>query len=278
MRRHRLPAGVLRRAVLCCCGAVLLLAAALGAQDWRRRWLTPPPDRQPDARGAFSFCRLFYTPVRREAGGQGWRTDYPLSDRHLMIRLSELTSTPVGWRDDGEPAYAVVRATDAELFRCPFLFASDVGTIGLTDEEAARLREYLLKGGFLWVDDFWGERAWVHWTGEIRRVLPEHPIVDVTPEHPLFSAVYHVRALPQVPSIQFWRRSGGAVSERGQESAEPRMRAILDDAGRILVLMTHNTDIADGWEREGEEEEFFYAFSPEAYAVGINVVIWAMTH
>src|SRR5690606_3724700 len=100
MRRHRLPAGVLRRAVLCCCGAVLLLAAALGAQDWRRRWLTPPPDRQPDARGAFSFCRLFYTPVRREAGGQGWRTDYPLSDRHLMIRLSELTSTPVGWRDD----------------------------------------------------------------------------------------------------------------------------------------------------------------------------------
>ena len=179
--------------------------------------------------------------------------------------------------EDGDPGFAVVRATDPQLFECPFLFASDVGTAGFNGAEVDGLREYLLKGGFLWVDDFWGERAWNHWEAEIGQVLPEHEIVDIGVEHRMLHALYRVTKIPQIPNIRFWQRSGGALSERGPESAVPDLRGIFDEHGRLLVLMTHDTDIADGWEREGEDKAFFDSFSPDAYAFGINIVVWAMT-
>lgn len=269
--------------LLILCGALLSVTTVGAAQvprGWRGGGWRPDPLREglPDRRGGFTFCRLLYTSVRREPLGHGWNTDYPGSDHNFLLRLSQLTPTPVSRWADGEPGYAVVRATDATLFECPFLFASDVGTVGFSEVEAARLREYLQKGGFLWVDDFWGDRAWEQWVREIERVLPGHVIVDLTPPHPLFATLYRVDAIPQVPSIQFWRRSRGATSEQGRESADPHLRAIFDARGRLLVLMSHNTDVADGWEREGEDDDFFYAFSPDAYALGINVAIWAMTH
>ena len=144
-----------------------------------------------------------------------------------------------------------------------------------------RLREYLEKGGFLWVDDFWGPWAWEQWLGEISRVLPPaaYPIFDIPDDHPIRRIQYEVEEIPQIPSIQHWRRSGGyTTSERGRRSEEVHFRGIADDGGRLLVLMSHNTDIADGWEREGEDYEFFYRFSVRAYAVGINTVIHAMTN
>jgi len=150
--------------------------------------------------------------------------------------------------------------------------------MGLEDAEVERLREYLLKGGFFWVDDFWGDRAWRHWVDQIARVLPGYAIEEVPLDHRILSTFYQVDHIPQIPSIQFWRGSGGATSERGDESAEPHLRAIFDESGRILVLMSHNTDIADGWEREGEDLRFLDAFSPDAYALGINIALWAMTH
>ena len=108
-------------------------------------------------------------------------------------------------------------------------------------------------------------------------MLPDHAIVDIGPEHLLMHALYQVSGVPQVPSIQFWRQSGGrSTSERGAESATPHFRGIFDEDGRPMVIMTHNTDIADGWEREGEDDDFFYAFSPEAYALGINIVLYGM--
>lgn len=257
-------------------------AAAVGAQvppgwgGWGRRAFFR--EGLPERRDGFVFCRLLYQSVRREAGGQGWSTDYPVSDHNFMTRLSQFTVTPISrWRD-GEPGYAVVRATDPALFQCPFLFVSDAGTAGFSDAEVARLREFLLKGGFLWADDFWGERAWEQWSAQMRRVLPDAEVVDLWPDHPIFSAYYQVERVPQIPSIQFWRRSGGRTSERGSESATPRMRGILDERGRLIVLMSYNTDIADGWEREGEDPRFLDAFSPDAYAVGINAAIWMMTH
>jgi hypothetical protein len=142
------------------------------------------------------------------------------------------------------------------------------------------LREYLLKGGFLWVDDFWGEAAWAQWVAEIQRVLPpnEYPIKAITPTHQVFRVFFQVPKLPQIPSIAHWRRSGGGTSERGSESAVPQMYAISDSNDRIMVLMTHNTDISDAWEREGEDPRFFYQFSPDGYAVGINVLMYTMTH
>ena len=171
-----------------------------------------------------------------------------------------------------------MRITDPEASQCPFLMGTDVGELGFDDEEVVALREFLFKGGFLWVDDFWGSRGWDHFARQIDRVLPEFEIQDLPLDHSLFKIVYDVPKVPQIPSINSWRRMRGGTSELGSDSATPHMRAILDDDGRILVLMTHNTDISDGWEREGEDAEFFYRFSPDAYAIGINVVLWVMTH
>ncbi|MBI4421224.1 MAG: DUF4159 domain-containing protein [Gemmatimonadetes bacterium] len=262
----------------------LLCASATSTEAQYRYWegRTPPRFPPPGAfdRG-FVFCRLMYASVYREAGGMGWSTDYPQAEINFMVRLSELTLTGVAFEGPERPSYYVVRLTDDALFGCPFIMASDVGTIGLTPEEGSRLRTYLLKGGFLWVDDFWGTFAWHNWAREIGKVLPpaEYPIMDVPLSDPIFSALYEVAKKPQITSIQFWRRAGGTTtSERGTDSAEPEFRAIRDRSGRILVLMTHNTDIADAWEREGEDIEFFYKFAHDGYAVGINILLHAMTH
>ncbi|HSL71731.1 MAG TPA: DUF4159 domain-containing protein [Longimicrobiales bacterium] len=262
---------------------LLLLSAAVAVaqaqQGFRGSWRGEPlHEGVPDVRGGFSFCRLTYTRVRVEGGGQGWRTDYPNADNNFMTRLTQLTAAPVNRWDNGDLGFTVVSATDPALFQCPFLFASDIGSGAFSDVEAQRLREYLLKGGFLWVDDFWGDAAWRQWLGEIKLILPEYSVVDLTLDHPMFSVFYQVKEIPQIPSIQFWRRNGGGTSERGYESATPEMRAIFDDHGRMIVLMSHDTDIADGWERETEDEDFFYAFTARAYGVGINVALWSMSH
>ncbi|HWP37900.1 MAG TPA: DUF4159 domain-containing protein [Gemmatimonadales bacterium] len=265
----------------------MLPVASLHGQDpwdrWGRGWRRVPPRLASEITRRdrfFSFSRVLFQSVLREPMGQGWRTDYPDADANFMRRFEELTTAAVS-RDSGDIFnHVVVRLTDAELFDYPFIFMSDPGTAGFSDQEVERLREYLLRGGFLYVDDFWGNYAWQHWEREIGRVLPpgQYPIFDIPLDHPLFHALYDVRKIPQIPSIQFWRGSGGLTSERGAESATPHLRGIADPAGRLLVVMSHNTDIADGWEREGEEYEFFHRFSPDAYALAINIVVYAMTH
>ena len=266
----------------------LTLAAVAAAQDPWQRSFRRYFGREPSARfanetsfdGSFNFCRLYFTSARRYPSGQGWWTDYPDADLNFSIRLSELTKTHVGRRPDGEPNHLVVRATDEALFQCPFVLIEDAGAASFSDEEVEKLRQYLLKGGFLWADDFWGTEPWEYWSAELARVLPgrQYEIADLTPSHPVFRTMFDVKRLPQIPSIQFWRRSGGDTSEYGLDSVEPHIRGISDRAGRLMVLITHNTDIADAWEREGEDPEFFYRFSPDGYAVGINVLMYAMTH
>jgi hypothetical protein len=233
------------------------------------------PDR------GFTPCHILYRSVRREANGAGWRTDYPWGERHLMIRLSELTKTRVSWLTPKVPHSWLVRLTDEAIFNCSYLVASDVGTIGLSQDEAVALRLYLEKGGFLWVDDFWGDAAWAHWSGEFRKAMPaeEYPIEDVPLTDPIFHTMFEVTRIPQVSSIRFWRASRGRqTSERGAESAVPHFRGIRDKHGRLMAVMTHNTDIADSFEREGDDPEFFYQFSPEGYALGINVMLYSLTH
>ena len=260
------------------------LATSVAAQEWWRGFQRRGPEpRLPTADsfdGYFNFCRGLFHGDRIEAGGQGWWTDYPAADVNFSIRLSELTKTRVSRTPANEPNHLVVRLTDDELFKCPFIEMEDVGTARFSDEEASRLRAYLLKGGFLWVDDFWGEWAWAQWVEEIQRILPraQYPIRTVPIDHPVFRVFFKIPRVPQIPSIAHWRRSGGGTSERGSESAVPQMYAISDSNGRIMVLMTHNTDISDAWEREGEERAFFYQFSPDGYAVGINALMYAMTH
>ena len=272
-------------------GAVALVTAAsiVGAQQiWvgggggRRGRRYPPQWAQPsDFDGSFLYCRGFFTSRWREQSGSGWNTDYPGADNNFSIRLAELTRVPVQFDTSRQPKHVVVMLTDPLLFRCPALFMEDFGTVELATEEVQQLRDYFLKGGFLWLDDSWGSTAWANIVHEVSRVLPpgEYPMFDIPLTHPIMRTLYDVPEIPQVPSINHWRRSGGNTSERGNDSAEVYFKGIQDARGRLMVLMTHNTDIADTWEREGEfPVEYFNMFSPRGYAIGVNVVLYALTH
>ena len=262
--------------------AVLAVAGTAAGQFGRRggrsRYMTVPLATRQSFDGRFNYCRVYYRNNPYGQGG-GWATDYPESDINFSIRLSELTKTNVAFDGPNQPRHLVVRLTDDELYRCPFVMMLEVGMLYLDEMEAARLRDYLLKGGFLWVDDFWGTYEWQVWQNEIEKVFSpgQYPIVDIPPDHVLYNTVFPLEGgIPQVPSINTWFR--GATSERGADSAEVHTRAILDESGRIMVLMTHNTDISDSWEREAYDPRYFYEFSVQGYAVGINILMYAMTH
>ena len=268
-----------------------VIAATMTAVHAQRIWAgyygrTPP--KFPTAStfdGNFHFCRVMFTSDHREK--QGWGTDYPGADINLSVRLAELTKVRVTLTNDGEgqvPDAVVVRLTDDALFQCPFTLMEDAGTARFSDPEAERLRQYLLKGGFLFVSDYHGTEAQTQFDEEIGRVLPprEYPIVDLTPpdhDHPLWHTMFTVTRLPQIASIQTWRRTGGSTIERWNvEGAPPDARGIADAEGRLMVVMVHNSDIPDPWEREGEDTGYFFKFSPDAYAIGINIVLYALTH
>ena len=231
-----------------------------------------------DFDGAFQFCRLQFRNATN-GDGDGWGVDWPRADQNLSIRLSELTRTPVSMDAAANPNSLVLVATSPELSHCPFVMMTEPGGTYFDDQEAAALRAYLLKGGFLWADDFWGSYAWDHWENEVRKVLAsaKYPIVDVPRDHPLFHQMMTVPTFLQIPGIGWWRRTGG-TSERGADSAVPHVRAIADNRGRIMVLMTHNSDFGDAYEREGDNHEYFERFSVPGYAFGINVLLYSMTH
>ena len=157
-----------------------------------------------DFDGSFIYCRGFFRSVRREPSGSGWGTDYPGADNNFSIRLAELTRVQVKWEPDRQPVHVVVRLSDPLLFNCPVLVMEDVGTIGFSEDEVVNLRNYLLKGGFLWVDDFWGTPAWdcvvprVLASASARRVSDRrHP--DFAPDHAL-----GVRREGIPAGLQYW--------------------------------------------------------------------------
>jgi hypothetical protein len=228
--------------------------------------------------GRFNFCRVMVGGSSMGDGG-GWWVDYPRADINLSIRLAELTKTDISVEESGEPNHLVVRLTDRELFQCPFVMMTEVGAAYFSPEEATQLRAYLLKGGFLWADDFWGSYAWENWVSEFSKVLPsaEYPMRELAPEHPLFRTQFTVKRVPQIPSINFWAGMG-STSERGADSATPHAIGIADRKGRLMALMTHNTDVGDSWEREGDDPGYFYTFSVDGYAFGINTLLYTMGH
>jgi hypothetical protein len=238
-----------------------------------------PTEHMPD--GNFVICRLAYRQIRREPSGIGWMTDYPYAEINLTTRFSELTKTRVSRTETSEPRHFVVQPSDPQLFNCPIVVASDAGTLGFTADEAENLRAYLLKGGFIWFDDFWGDAAWASFQREISKVMPpdEYPLEQIDINDPMLHSQFELDHIPQITNIQFWRGSGGReTSERGEETRTPYLHVIRDAKHRIVVVATHNTDVADSWEREGEDPEFFYQFSPNGYALGIDVLLLVMTH
>jgi len=264
---------------------VLALVAVTGAVSVAQRFgvsegagagiRVPPVDFND---GGFTICKWMFRSERSEPGGIGWSTDYPFGEINLLTRLSELTKVHVSRDATGHVNYWVVKLTDDQLFQCPLLLGSDVGTAGLSNPEVQRLRHYLLKGGFLWVDDFWGTRAWDQWASQIGRVLPEFPIVEATASDPIRRALFTITDVKQVPSIFSWGGPGSDPRERGSDSPHADFRAIADEHGRIMVAMTHNTDIGDSMEREGDDPQYFAAFSPDGYAMATNIVLYALTH
>ena len=229
--------------------------------------------------GDFVICRLHYPEGYRFAGG--YRTDYPLGEQNLSIRFSELTRTRVSRGPDRSVNHYLVRLADDQLFNCPFLMAGDVGSMSLDNPaDAKQLRDYLLKGGFLWTDDMWGEEEWEVWQAEIAKALPpaEYPIEELTLTDPIFRSQINVTSMPQIPNYPHWSRSGGDTSEMGEESRVPHFHVIRDSHRRIIVAMTRNTDIADAFEREAANPMYFSRFGPAGYGLGINVILHALTH
>ena len=263
------------------CAALCAAAGTATAQRFRgdgRGYASMTIATERDFDGAFNFCRIAFRQNPNGDGG-GWSADYPQADQNLSIRLSELTKTRISLIN-GEPHHLLLRLTDDVLFQCPFIMMTEVGAAYFDAAEAARLRAYLQKGGFLWADDFWGSFAWEVWRNEIQKVLPasEYPIVDLPKNHPVFHTQFVIpNGVPQISSINQWLATG-TTSERGADSAEPHGRAIVDRHGRIMVFITHNTDFGDSWERESEDPTYFTKFSVKGYAVGIDVLLYAMTH
>ena len=222
----------------------------------------------------------------RGGGGISWAIDYPDADLNLSGRLQQMTSLKV------DPDARVVRLTDPDLYHYPYLYAVHVENIRLSDPELEALRKHLRNGGTLMVSDFWGTNAWVSFAAEMGRVLPGQRWVDLPFDHPVFHGVFDLK-LPlsnlQVPTVSNrnnWNRDynpadpdSRATTSRGPGSLDMHVRAWLDDKGRIMVIALHNTDISDGWEREGENPVFFNQFAEtRAYPLMINIIFYLMTH
>ena len=252
-----------------------------GVPDWK-----PDPAFEHDV---FTFVRIEYGSgggYRDRRGGRGGRggwgrgggggylTDWPDSDLNFSYRLHQLTAMEVN------PDGLILQLTDPELFHYPFIYIVEPGRLYFEQEEVDALRTYLLNGGFLMVDDFWGEAEWDNFYYQIKRVFPEREPVELSISHPIFHAVFDLKEKPQVPSINVAQqgRSQGITWER-PDAEEVHFKGIFDDKGRMMAIICHNTDLGDGWEREGEDEWYFHEFSEtKAYPMGINIVFYAMTH
>lgn len=236
-----------------------------GPQPVFRRRDVRPSLRNPSADAReFFFTRAVYNSGYRWSS---WATDYPKADRQFLIILDRLIDL------DAYEAENAVRLDDPDVRRFPFLYALEVGDMYMSEAEARGLRDYLLAGGFLMIDDFWGTWEWANFESEIRRVLPEHPIVDIPLGHPIFNTVYDIEEIVQVPSIG--NAQGGPTWER--DGYEPQVKGIFDDDGRLMVVINWNTDIGDAWEW-AESPYYPLRYSTYAIEITINIIVYAMSH
>ena len=229
----------------------------------------------------FTFARLRYNSEgagwgRRRSRGGKWATDYPDADLNFSYRLQQLTSLQVN------PKGAIVDIDAEQLRHHPFVYLIEPGGISLTDEQAKVLREYLLNGGFILVDDFWGDEEWEVFHAALRQIFPDREPVELPLEHEIFHMVFPLKVKPQIPSVghAMAGRSRGITFEWDKPGSEtPHYRAVYDDQKRIVMMICHNTDLGDGWEEEGTDPWYFREFSEKyAYPLGINILFYALTH
>jgi hypothetical protein len=221
----------------------------------------------------FTFVR-----IKRASGGYSggpWWTDTPDSDLNLAFRLQQTTSIKVN------PDGLYLRLTDKELFDYPFIYMVEPGSLFLGEEEVTILRKYLLNGGFLWLDDFWGEGEWGNAERVMKQVFPDRSFVELPLDHPLYHCVFDIKEKAMCPNVDNGSRQqfnpNYPIWENG--GRETHHRVIFDDKGRIMVFATHNTDNGDGWEHEGNNHYYFEKFSEKiAYPLAVNIVFYVMTH
>ena len=251
----------------------------LSARDFAQHSEETPLWKNPAGfeRDVFTFVRIRYrTHYGGYRGSRKWATDFPDADLNFSWRLQQMTSLKV----DPEPK--VLEITDPLLTRYPFIYIVEPGDLAFTDAEIPILRKYLLNGGFLMIDDFWGEDEWDNMAGQMKRVFPDRDFADLPRKHALFHSVFD---LPETLNLQcpnirtgHYSQYTGVTWER-DDAREVHIRGITDDKGRLMVVACHNTDNGDGWEREGESKYYFREFSEKkAYPLGINIIFYVMTH
>ena len=265
-----------------CFAASLLVFVVYGQKPFREYpgWeysdFPRPPDWQ--VAGEWTFARLMYPPIpggRRRRGSGDWRDgysnwtiDYPRSDRHLSAAVRRLTRLQT--RSVEQP----VNPDDAdEIYNWPWLYGVEVGHWDLTDQQAAKLRDFLRRGGFFMCDDFHGTREWEVFIASMQRVFPDRPIVEIDNKDPIFHTIFDLDDRYQVPGAQFIR-SGRTYEYDG---FEPRWRGIYDDQGRLMVAICHNMDLGDSWEH-ADNPEYPEKYSALGLRIGINYIVYAMTH
>ncbi len=235
-------------------------------------WMNP----RPFEKDVFTFVRVRRGRASGTSGGN-WATDTPDSDLNLSYRLQQMTSMRTS------PDGRFIRLTDEDLSEHPFIYMVEPGTLSLTELEILALRKYLLNGGFLMLDDFWGDSEWTNAEAVLKRVLPDRSITELSLDHPLYHCVFEIKTKGQVPNYRQGIRSqyDGVTWEEYHDGDVRTVhhRVITDDKGRLMVMATHNTDNGDGWEREGESNYYFHNFSEKiSYPLGINIIFYTMTH
>jgi hypothetical protein len=220
----------------------------------------------PQADGEFHFARMIYDDRagRNRFRGGWWRQDFPEAEEHFTTNLKRLTRV-----DAGEPVQ--VRLTDDALFDNPWLYATQTGYWELDDAEVARLREYLLRGGFFMADDYWGEDERDVFERTMSRVFPDRPIKDMPQDDAVLHVVFSIDEFTQIPGLR--HISWGDLSRL----PPPRWRGIYDDNGRLMIGMNYNQDVGDSWE-EANNPQYPEPMTALGYRFGVNYVIYAMTH
>jgi hypothetical protein len=259
-----------RRIQTAIAAALLLAVSALGQRTLRRR---PLEGAAFPARAEFHFLRVEYTDLftsRRGFGRGWWMQDWPAAEIHFAQGVRRLTRIDVG---EGRH----VRLTDERLFDYPWIYATQVGFWDLSAAEIGRLREYLDRGGFLVVDDFFGEQDWEVFRASMARVFPGRPIVDIPPDDPLLHVLYNIEERTQIPGLRHLRIGPGGATYVEPQAVPPHWRAIHDEQGRIVVAINFNMDVGDAWEH-ADMPEYPEAMTSLAYRFGINYIIYSMTH